>query len=331
MAGEGCALVATESTNEWVSTGNDSSPENSSRQVRVSDTSGAILGYRVTPTPVLAIRMFKPENVSDESAQIIIVTQMNIFIYDAGLEHCLSIIDTEPNPNGAIAVSMQEPLRIAYPCPSARGIKVATLNGESSTLFHNTFSTHIQILAFSPSGKKLAATDQDGLTVYSFTLPETQQGQILQNGNSVQFSSSPGSANGSLSSSPSSSPKYSSSASVKSYRRGTQKCRMTSLCFNAIDEDILCCSSDHGTIHIFNINPSASLLSMAGTVLWNFQIKDEHIPKSAVSHTSWCHFSSDSSHLYRVVDHRVYIYNLDLNPQRLGATLLLMKDLGLRK
>lgn len=317
-AGEGCCLVATESSKIWVITGNDSSPENSSRLVRVCDASGTVMGYRVTPTPVLAIRMYKPENVSEEKAQIVIVTQLNIFIYDAGLEHCKTIIDTESNPHGAIAVSTQEPMRIAYPCPSTRGIKVATINGEELSLFHGTFANHIQLMTFSPSGKRLAVTDQDGLTVYSFTLPDIERG--------IQ-------------------------ANTKTYRRGTQRCRMTSLDFSSLDEDILCCSSNHGTIHVFNINPSPSLLSMAGTVLWNFQIKDDHLtkPQSSPNHhlhlhqntsptsnhvnsssstlTSWCHFSTDSTHLYRVVDSRVFIYHLDLTSSQRGASLLLVKDL----
>jgi len=265
--------------------------------------------------------MFKPDNTPDESALIIIVTQLNIFIYDAGLEHCKLIIDTESNPNGAVAVSAQEPLRIAYPCPSVRGIKVATLNGEDLTLAHNTFSTHLQLLEFSPSGKRIAATDQDGLIVYSFTLPDSQIAAppVLPGSIPVSAAISKSHSSGS------------SGSVTKSYRRGTQKCRMTSLGFLSTDEDVLCCSSDHGTVHVFNINPSLSILSMTGTVLWNFQIKDEHLPKSSHSHISWCHFSSDSTHLYRVVDGRIYIFNLEINPQRPGATLLMVKDLGLRK
>lgn len=317
MADEGCSLSVTESKTLWVCTGNDSSPENGSRLVRACDASGAILGYRMTPTPILAVRMYKPDNVADDKAHIVIVTQLNIFVYDAGLEHCKLIIDTESNPHGAIAVSSQEPFRIAYPCPSAKGVKVSTINGEDTTYFQNTFSTHLQLLAFSPSGRKLAATDQDGLTVYSLTFPDVQNGISTTN--------------------------------IKSYRRGAAKCRMTSLCYNSADEDILCCSSDHGTTHVFNINPSTSLLALApGSVVWNFQIKDDKKPSSPLpsssssssssspspslaTTTSWCHFSSDSAHLYRVHDSRVYIYHLDLNQARPGATLLIVKELSSRK
>jgi hypothetical protein len=320
MAGEGCGLVTTEVPGSWVSTGNDSSPENSSRLVRVCDASGAILGYRVTTTPILAIRMFKPENWTEDKALVIIVTQLNIFVYDSALEQCRLIIDTESNPHGAIAVSAQEPFRMAYPCPSIKGVKVATFNAEDVTYFHNTFSSPLQLLSFSPSGRHLAATDQDGLNVYVVTLPEASPavgGAVGGNGqvNASLF------INGGATHSP----------SVRSYRRGTQKCKMTSLSFNPKDEDVLCCASDHGTVHVFNINPSLSLLSMAGTVLWNFQIKDSDNTKSTVLHTSWCHFSSDGSHLYRAMDSRLSVYNLDLSSQRPGATLLIVKDLASRK
>lgn len=323
MSGEGCGLVVTESQNLFVCTGNDSSPENSSKLVRVCDANGTLVGYRVTPTPVLAIRMWKPEKESgkqDEASEantaIIIVTQLKIYIYDSSLANCNTIIDTESNPHGAIAVSSQEPLRIAYPCPSARGIKISTINGEESVLFHGTFSSPIQVMAFSPSGRHVAATDQDGLTVYSFTLPDASQNIAAQ---------------------------------TKYYRRGTQRCTMTSLCYSSKDEDVLCCSSNHGTIHVFNINPSSSFIAMPGTVQWNFQIKDDHTKQpspphhghrnsvghtnqpslspssTAASFTSWCHFSKDATHLYRVADSRVYIYSLDLAQQR--SSLLLAKEL----
>lgn len=326
MAGEGCGLVSTEMPSAWISTGNDTTPENSSRLVRVCDVTGTILGYRVTTTPILAIRMFKPETWSDDKALIVIVTQLNIFVYDSALEQCKLIIDTESNPHGAIAVSAQEPLRMAYPCPSIKGVKVATFGGEDVTVFQGTFSSPLQILSFSPSGRHLAATDQDGLNVYAVTFPDS----VL-----VASASGHGGAvvNGSLFINGSK-----STPTVRSYRRGTQKCRMTSLSFNPKDEDVLCCASDHGTVHVFNINPSLSLLSMSGTVLWNFQIKDTEssppYPKSsqtASAHTSWCHFSSDGSHLYRVMDGRVAVYNIDFNPQRPGATLLIVKDLSARK
>lgn len=300
MVGEGCGLATTETHSTWVCTGNDSSPENSARLVRVCDASGTILGYRVTPMPILAIRMFKPDNLREDEAKIVIVTHLSIFIYDAGLENCLTIIDTEPNPNGAIAITHQEPLRIAYPCPSTKSVNVATINGESMTVFPNTFSTSLQILEFSPSGTRLAATDQDGLTVYAVTLPD------------AQISSSQPSV-------------------VKSYRRGTMKCKMTSISFNPRDEDVLCCASDHGTIHVFNITPSSSVFSRSGTVLWNFQIKENGKSSASSPATCWCHFSADGSRLYRVSDGRVHIYNIDCSAQHPGHALLIVKDLAIRK
>lgn len=298
MVGEGCGLATTETHSSWVCTGNDSSPENSARLVRVCDVSGTILGYRVTPMPILAIRMFKPDNLREDEAKILIVTHLSIFIYDAGLENCLSIIDTEPNPNGAIAITHQEPLRIAYPCPSTRSVNVATINGECIPVFPNTFSANLQILEFSPSGTKLGATDQDGLTVYTTTLPDTQV--------------------------PSQHP-----LTIKSYRRGTMKCKMTSISFNPRDEDVLCCASDHGTIHVFNINPSASVFSRSGTVMWNFQIKENGKHSATTPATCWCHFSSDGSRLYRVSDSRVHVYNVDCATQ--AHTLLIVKDFIARK
>lgn len=295
MLGEGCGLAVTETASTWICTGNDSSPENSTRLVRVCDASGAILGYRVTPMPILAIRMFKPDNVSEEDAKIVIVTHLSIFIYDAGLENCLSIIDTESNPNGAIAVSYQEPLKIAYPCPSVRGAKVSVFQGESTTVFPNTFSSNLQILEFSPSGTRLAATDQDGLAIYAVELPEFGQAG------------------------PQAPPPV-----IKSYRRGVQKCKMTSLSFNARNEDVMCCASDHGTIHVFNITPSSSFLSRVGSVLWNFQIKDSG-EKNGSNHiigSSWGKFSANGSRLLRVSNARAYVYDVDISEQKPGHTLL---------
>lgn len=281
--GEGCGLIAIESGNFWICTGNDSSPGNSSRLVRVFDSNGNILAYRVTPTPILAIRIFQPPHTPDEEALCIILTETVIYIYDAGLEVCKAFIDTEPNPEGALAIPNQAPLRLAYPAPSLGAIRVSTINGESFLVGTGKFSAPIQLITFSPSGKCIAATDT-GTDIYVFTLPS----------NGVP-------------------------ESVHSYHRGMKPCKMTSLYFCPDKENILCCSSDRTTIHIFNVVSEAAYFGILRTQ-WNHQIKVETGGKC------WCFFSKDSTRIYRVTASNVSVYSLDFKIQNPEPKLLSSRD-----
>ena len=248
------------------------------------------------------------KNIIVNSDRIVVVTNKKIYCYSFNNLSLIKGIETVENVDGICVLSKNDLLLspAAAPAPSITGgegkglIRVSDLSTSTSSneekkkekddIIIQAHKENISALAIHPSNTRVASTSKNGTIIRIFNISHHLEKEKIGDRKVCEF------------------------------RRGKNSAVISSLCFNS-KGNLLLCSSDKGTIHIFsfseekNNNDSSSekkeeeknttsYLSFAGLVLpsyfsssWSFyQI---HLPHLAtVSHI--CKFSSNVYNLGKV-------------------------------
>eukprot|EP00735_Rhodelphis_limneticus_P011667 TRINITY_DN47_c0_g1::TRINITY_DN47_c0_g1_i1::g.14732::m.14732 TRINITY_DN47_c0_g1::TRINITY_DN47_c0_g1_i1::g.14732 ORF type:complete len:407 (-),score=45.42,sp/Q93VB2/AT18A_ARATH/51.02/8e-133,WD40/PF00400.27/3.6e+03,WD40/PF00400.27/9.9e+03,WD40/PF00400.27/9.1,WD40/PF00400.27/0.0024,CPSF_A/PF03178.10/2.9,CPSF_A/PF03178.10/94 TRINITY_DN47_c0_g1_i1:991-2211(-) len=166
--------------------------------------------------------------------RIVVVLEYKIYVYNFADLKLLHQIETVSNPKGLCAVCPQTS-KIVLACPALhRGHVRIEMYDIKKTSFVPAHEASLANLALNMEGTRLATCSEKGTLIRIF---DTYSAELLQE-----------------------------------LRRGSDKAEIYSLCFSPKSE-WLCCSSDKGTIHVFNISEPAKDKNGAGG--------NDSIPESA--------------------------------------------------
>lgn len=178
------------------------------------------------PTAILAVRMNRK--------RLIVVLELEIYIYDISTMKLLHTLDTGPNPTAICALSpsndnsylaypapvptVSSPLSNSPPAPSQSTSTGAILIFDTVTLTAiNMIQAHkspIAAMAISSQGTMLATASDKGTVIRVFSIPDARK--------------------------------------LGEYRRGSKSARVFSMNFNTVGS-LLAVSSDTETVHVYNL------------------------------------------------------------------------------
>ncbi|KAF9237756.1 WD40 repeat-like protein [Melanogaster broomeanus] len=207
-------------------------PQSSPRKLQIVNTKRqSMICELLFPSSILAVKLNRKT--------LVIILEMEIYIYDISNMRLLHVIETAPNPEAICALSPNaENSYLAYPSPipspststSASTSPAPSLAQQPTTgdvlLFSTTTLTLTNIirahksplsaLAISPSGTLLATASDKGTVIRVWSVPGAER--------------------------------------LWQFRRGTREARIYSMSFNAVGS-LLAVSSAHDTVHIFKLGP----------------------------------------------------------------------------
>ncbi|KIK97278.1 hypothetical protein PAXRUDRAFT_825085 [Paxillus rubicundulus Ve08.2h10] len=205
-------------------------PHSSPRKLQIVNTKRhSIICELLFPSSILSVKLNRKT--------LVVVLEMEIYIYDISNMRLLHVIETAPNPEAICALSPNaENSYLTYPSPvpspststSTSTSPAPNISQQPATgdvlLFSTTTSTLTNIirahksplsaLAISPSGTLLATASDKGTVIRVWSVPGAER--------------------------------------LWQFRRGTREARIYSMSFNAVGS-LLAVSSAHDTVHIFKL------------------------------------------------------------------------------
>lgn len=171
------------------------------------------------------------KNVKLKKDKLFVVCETKIYIFSLNTFENIDTIETGENPKGLIAISVDpKSTSIAYPSNLKRDgigfVNVKLFDQEKSSLIKAHEST-IAALALNNDGTLLATASDKGTLIRIFNV---FSGNMLQE-----------------------------------VRRGSEKAMIYCICFNQSSQ-LLACSSDRGTIHIFSLAGALKQLKEGGSL-----------------------------------------------------------------
>ncbi|KAI0646686.1 WD40 repeat-like protein [Trametes meyenii] len=203
-------------------------PQLSPRKLQIVNTKRqSMICELLFPSSILAVKMNRKT--------LVIVLEVEIYIYDISNMKLLHVIETTPNPNAIVALSPSaDNSYLAYPSPVPSPAQTSTtqqpapaasapLTGDvllfstRSLTVANVIQAHkspISFLSINSSGTMLATASEKGTVIRVWSIPGAEK--------------------------------------LYQFRRGTREARIYSLNFNLVST-LLVVSSAHDTVHIFKL------------------------------------------------------------------------------
>ncbi|KAF9437587.1 autophagy protein [Entomortierella beljakovae] len=201
-------------------------PTSSPRRLQIINTKRQSTICELTfPTSILSVKLNRK--------RLIVVLEIQIYVYDISNMKLLHTIETSPNPNAICALSpSSDNCYLAYPSPTPS--PTSPLRDEShgpsgDVLIFNALTlqvvnivqahkTSVSSISINYDGTMLATASDKGTVIRIWSIPNAQR--------------------------------------LHQFRRGTQSARIHSLSFN-MASTLLCVSSDTDTVHIFKLGGSS--------------------------------------------------------------------------
>ncbi|KAI0824937.1 WD40 repeat-like protein [Trametes gibbosa] len=205
-------------------------PHLSPRKLQIVNTKRqSMICELLFPSSILAVKMNRKT--------LVIVLEVEIYIYDISNMKLLHVIETTPNPNAIVALSPSaDNSYLAYPSPVPSPALAQTTAAQQSTSVTAAPSTG-DVLLFSTRSLTVANVIQAHKSPISF-LSINSSGTMLatasDKGTVIRVWSIPG------------------AEKLYQFRRGTREARIFSINFNLVST-LLVVSSAHDTVHIFKL------------------------------------------------------------------------------
>ncbi|TBU57146.1 WD40 repeat-like protein [Dichomitus squalens] len=205
-------------------------PQSSPRKLQIVNTKRqSMICELLFPSSILAVKLNRKT--------LVIVLEVEIYIYDISNMKLLHVIETTPNPNAIVALSPSaDNSYLAYPSP----VPSPALSQASATQHPSppaTAPSTGDVLLFSTRSLTVANVIQAHKSPISF-LSINSTGTLLatasEKGTVIRVWSIPG------------------AEKLYQFRRGTREARIYSINFNIVST-LLCVSSAHDTVHIFKL------------------------------------------------------------------------------
>ncbi|KAF8814428.1 WD40 repeat-like protein [Phlegmacium glaucopus] len=210
-------------------------PQSSPRKLQIVNTKRqSMICELLFPSSILAVKLNRKS--------LVIVLEMEIYVYDISNMRLLHVIETTPNPEAICALSPSaDSSYLAYPSPVPSPMSLATAaNGSPSTAVASSSTSQHQsgdVLLFSTRTLTVANVIQAHKSPLSF-LSINSTGSLLatssDKGTVIRVWSIPG------------------AEKLYQFRRGTREARIYSMNFNLVSS-LLAVSSVHDTVHIFKL------------------------------------------------------------------------------
>ena len=190
---------------------------------------------------------FYIKNIKLKRTKIFIIGDIEIRVFTFGNFQNIDTINTYQNKNGIIGISLNPQINIiAYPSIDVGHIIVKNYdeknNNEFKNIDINAHQSEITALGMNEDGSLVASASEKGTIIRIF---QTKDGQLIQE-----------------------------------LRRGTEAAEIYSLAFD-MKSLYLACSSNKGTIHIFNVKNEKNIVqnqkSIFGTITSFFGIQNEYL------------------------------------------------------
>ena len=161
---------------------------------------------------------------------IIGVLQDKIYIFNISTLETIDVLETYPNPNGIFSISNADnELLLAYPSPQMKGrVQIENYNltnlgtNKSETKIINAHESQLAYISMNNQGTIIATASDKGTLIRIFLISKTDQ-------------------------------------PIVALKRGKKNVKMNWLVFSP-DNEIIGCTSDSGTIHVFNIREINKLI-----------------------------------------------------------------------
>ena len=161
---------------------------------------------------------------------IIGVLQDKIYIFNISTLETIDVLETYPNPNGIFSISNADnELLLAYPSPQMKGrVQIENYNlailgtNKSETKIINAHESQLAYISMNNQGTFIATASDKGTLIRIFLISKTDQ-------------------------------------PIVALKRGKKNVKMNWLVFSP-DNEIIGCTSDSGTIHVFNIREINKLI-----------------------------------------------------------------------
>ncbi|PSR70779.1 hypothetical protein PHLCEN_2v1827 [Hermanssonia centrifuga] len=183
------------------------------------------------PSSILAVKLNRKT--------LVIVLEVEIYIYDISNMRLLHVIETTPNPEAIVALSpSSDNSYLAYPSPVPSPSSLTQPNASQPPAVSSTSQTG-DVLLFSTRSLSVANVIQAHKSPISF-LSINSTGTLLatasEKGTVIRVWSIPG------------------AEKLYQFRRGTREAKIYSISFNLMST-LLAVSSAHDTVHIFKLGP----------------------------------------------------------------------------
>ncbi|TFK84038.1 WD40 repeat-like protein [Polyporus arcularius HHB13444] len=205
-------------------------PQSSPRKLQIVNTKRqSMICELLFPSSILAVKLNRKT--------LVIVLEVEIYIYDISNMKLLHVIETTPNPNAIVALSPSaDNSYLAYPSPVPSPALSQATSSQQHTPPSSAPSTG-DVLLFSTRSLTVANVIQAHKSPISF-LSINSSGTMLatasEKGTVIRVWSIPG------------------AEKLYQFRRGTREARIYSLNFNIVST-LLVVSSAHDTVHIFKL------------------------------------------------------------------------------
>ncbi|KAF7790594.1 hypothetical protein EIP86_001550 [Pleurotus ostreatoroseus] len=205
-------------------------PQSSPRKLQIVNTKRqSMICELLFPSSILAVKLNRKT--------LVIVLEVEIYIYDISNMRLLHVIETTPNPEAIVALSPSgDSSYLAYPSPvpspttqpnanpppassSAAQAGDVILFSTRSLTVANVIQAHkspISFLSINSTGTMLATASEKGTVIRVWSLPGAEK--------------------------------------LYQFRRGTREAKIYSISFNLVST-LLAVSSAHDTVHIFKLGP----------------------------------------------------------------------------
>ncbi|KAI0695024.1 WD40 repeat-like protein [Cytidiella melzeri] len=210
-------------------------PQSSPRKLQIVNTKRqSMICELLFPSSILAVKLNRKT--------LVIVLEVEIYIYDISNMRLLHVIETTPNPEAIVALSpSSDSSYLAYstPVPSPASLAQSS-NGQQAS--GSTSNQTGDVVLFSTKNRTVANVIQAHKAPISY-LAINQSGTMLatasDKGTVIRVWSIPG------------------AEKLYQFRRGTREAKIYSVNFNAVST-LLAVSSAHDTVHIFKLGPQKS-------------------------------------------------------------------------
>ncbi|PPQ91069.1 hypothetical protein CVT25_014737 [Psilocybe cyanescens] len=219
-------------------------PQSSPRKLQIVNTKRqSMICELLFPSSILAVKLNRKS--------LVIVLEMEIYIYDISNMRLLHVIETTPNPEAICALSPSaDSSYLAYPSPVPSPAAATASAAPAPAAPTPSISQSGDVLLFSTRSLTVANVIQAHKAPLSF-LSINSTGTLLatssEKGTVIRVWSIPG------------------AEKLYQFRRGTREARIYSMNFNLVSS-LLAVSSAHDTVHIFKLGkPGAVALSSAAS------------------------------------------------------------------
>jgi len=235
-------------------------PQSSPRKLQIVNTKRqSMICELLFPSSILAVKLNRKS--------LVIVLEMEIYVYDISNMRLLHVIETTPNPEAICALSPSaDNSYLAYPSPVPSPMSLTTAaNGGSPASPNSTANAAVaspstssqhqsgDVLLFSTRTLTVANVIQAHKSPLSF-LSIKSTGSLLatssDKGTVIRVWSIPG------------------AEKLYQFRRGTREAKIYSMNFNLVST-LLAVSSVHDTVHIFKLGQQAASKNGSETSNWN--------------------------------------------------------------